>query len=357
MAKQKKKSRWPGRILLLLLLAAAASIAWFFLAPTFKNAGSVTEYLPYTVEPRDITATLSFSGTAEVLHTQQISTAEGQTVREIFVKESQMVKKGDNLIQLEDGEIQTANMDGMVNQIRAREGGYAMPGQSLVQVCDLVNLQITLNVDEYDISRFSIGQPCSMYFLALQETFEGEISHINKVSAGGTMATYTVSIEFTAPERVLPGMQVCVTIPQTSLTGVPALPVEAVSFDDEGPCVYLAQGENMVRTAVTLGQNDQQYVELLQGPQPGETVYAVKTTVDEPEEVTLAALYQRFFGKKVVINEPRTFGGRGQGQRPEGMEMPEGTTFPGSADFSPPEGMQWPGGNASETVESEGEQP
>ena len=169
MAKQKKKSRWLGRILLLLLLAAAASIAWFFLAPTFKTVGTGVEYLPYTVESRDITTSLSFSGTAEVLHTQQITTAEGQSVREIFVEESQTVKKDDPLIQLEDGEIHTAGMDGVVNQIRAREGGYAMPGQPLVQVCDLDNLQITLSVDEYDISRFSIGQPCSMYFLALSQ--------------------------------------------------------------------------------------------------------------------------------------------------------------------------------------------
>jgi hypothetical protein len=231
-----------------------------------------------------------------------------------------------------------------------------MPGQPLVQVCDLVNLQITLKVDEYDISRFSIGQPCSMYFLALEETFEGEISHINKVSgAGGTMATYTVSIEFTAPERVLPGMQVCVTIPQTHLTAVTALPIEAVSFDGEGPAVYLKQGETMVRTAVTLGQNDQQYVELLQGPMPGETVYAVKNTVDEPEEVTLATLYQRIFGKPVVVNEPRTFGGRGEGRRPEGMTPPEGMIpFEG---MNPPEGMQRPGREATQNTESEGERP
>ena len=122
MAKRKKKSRWIGRILLLVLLVIAAAIAWFFLAPTFKTAGSSAQYLPYTVQTRDITTSLSFSGTVEVLHTQQITAQEGQTVREIFVEDSQMVKKGDKLIQLEDGEIFTSNMDGVVNQVRARKG-------------------------------------------------------------------------------------------------------------------------------------------------------------------------------------------------------------------------------------------
>jgi len=346
MAKRRKKSRWIGRILLLVLLVIAAAIAWFFLAPTFKTAGSSAQYLPYTVQTRDITTSLSFSGTVEVLHTQQITAQEGQTVREIFVEDSQMVKKGDKLIQLEDGEMFTSNMDGVVNQVRARKGGYAVPGQSLVQVCDLKNLQITLSVDEYDISSFSIGQPCQMYFLALEETFQGEISHINKVSNGmGTMASYTVSIELTAPESVLPGMQVCVTIPQEQLTAQTVLPIEAITFDEEGPCVYLARGDKMERTAVVLGKNDQQYVQLLEGPLPGQQVYAINTVPEGPEEVTLATLYQRLFGKTVVVNEPQLSAGRERrpegAQRPESTEMPEGMNFPEGMEM-PPDGPEPP---------------
>lgn len=348
MAKQKKKSRWIGRILGLILLAGALAIAWFFLSPTLMTAKTTTQYLPYTVETRDISTSLSFSGTVEILHSQQITAGEGAVVREVFVEDNQPVQKDDKLLQLEDGTVFTANMDGVVNQVRAREGGYAMPGMALVQVCDLTNLQITMSVDEYDISTLSVGQPCRLYFLALEETFDAEISRIDRVStAAGSTAYYTVSVELTAPENVLPGMQVCVTIPREQLQAVDALPIEAITFEGGQPVVYVENGDAMTAQPVTLGLNDETHVQLLSGASLGDTVYAIKTTTEEPQEVTLSTLYQKLFGKTVVINEPRQ-SGRGQrgdrpaGNFPEGMEMPEGMTPPEGMEF--PEGMEMPEG-------------
>lgn len=324
MARQKKKGRWIVRLLLFMLLLAALAIAWFFLSPTLMTAQNVTEYLPYTVQTRDIFTSLSFSGTAEILHSQQISATEGAFVRDVFVKNNQTVKKDDKLVQLEGGDVLTANMDGVVNQVRARKGEYAVPGQSLVEVCDLTNLQITMSVDEYDISTLSVSQPCQLYFLALGETFDGEISHINRVStSSGTSAYYTVSVELTAPDRVLPGMQVCVTIPQQEALNVQALPIEAVSFDQGQPYVYLSRNNEMVRETVALGLNDGQYVQILSSLPAGETVYAVKTTTESPETITLSGLYERIFGKRIVINEPGQANGKeGINEKRNRLELP-----------------------------------
>lgn len=344
MASKKKKKRWIARIVTLAALAAAGLIAWSYLAPTLTSQ-SVTRYTPYTVEDRDIASNMSFGGTVSILHTQSVTPSESTTVREVYVQAAQSVSEGDKLIQLETGEVLTASIDGVVNQIRARAGGYAIEGMTLVQICDLVNMQISMSVDEYDISKLYIGQPCTVYILSLDMTFETQIAHLNRVSMSSSgVASYTASIELTVPEEVLPGMQASVTIPWESVQGAPALPVEAISYDEnDQPYVYLAGQEGeYVKTPIAVGLSDGMYAQVLSGLNAGEVAYLCQTVEEAQEGFSLATIYKRLFGESVVINEPvsRSRGGAASGgdelpafdgTLPEGMTLPEGVTLPEGA--------------------------
>lgn len=360
MAKGRKKRRWTFRILVLACVLIAAFVAWSYLAPTLTSQ-SVTRYTAYEVENRDIQTAMSFGGTVEILHSQAVSVSESTTVREVYVTASQAVSEGDKLLQLENGEVLTATTDGVVNQLRARAGGWAIQGMTLVQICDLTHMQITMSVDEYDISKLKVGQPCQIYMLSLGLNFDAEIAHINRVSsASGSMAYYTASIELTVPEAVLPGMQVSVTIPQEAVAGVPALPVNAVSYDaQDAPYVYVQQGDGYAAVPVTLGLNDGMYVQIVDGLALGDTAYLQQTVEEAHEGFTLESLYKSIFGERVVINESRRQGGGRTGSFgiSDGASAPDGDaddTDGASAPNREAGGAEMPGGTSSDMARPEG---
>ena len=108
------------------------------------------------------------------------------------------------------------------------------PTSRIVQVCDLVNLEVTMSVDEYDVKSLAVGQSCIVRVISLGIDFETTIAHINRVSASsGTLAYYTVACDLAVPEEVLPGMRATVIIPDQSVYGVNRLPLAALAFDEE----------------------------------------------------------------------------------------------------------------------------
>ena len=325
----------------LLAVALVALIVWTVLVPMI-TANAITTYDSYTVETGDISTTKSFSATLSVKKSETFNSEEECTVRAIYVQSGDEVKKDDPLILLSTGELFVASFDGVVNEIRVEVGDWVWPMFSIVQICDLEHLEVSMNVDEYDVKELSLGQSCTVSVISLGVDFDTVLAHINRVSqAQGNVAYYSVACDLTVPENVLPGMQATVTLPSSSVQGVTTLAVAALSFDEEKKPYVLLKDDSgaFEKVSVETGLSDGMTVEIKSGLTPGQTVYVKSGTESVQPAVTLEQIYQTIFGKTVVINDMSSRGGPGEsggGTPPTG----ENGEMPSMGEGGPSQGTQ-----------------
>lgn len=328
---KRRKNKLARRVLTLPLIAVVAFVGWNYLRPLFSDE-MITTYESYTAFIGDIETFNSYSATLDVLYSEILSNSRQVTsVKKVYVEANQEVSEGDKLMQLESGDVLKAGINGTVNEIRFSEGDWIWPNVSLIQICDLTHLQVSLSVDEYDISNVSAGEKCYVTVVPLGLNFETEISHVDRVStASSSVAYYSVTAELNVPENVLPGMTASVSIPAQSITDAVVLEMAAISFDeDETPYVLLQNDGDYEKQPVEIGISDGMNVEILSGVKAGDTVYRVSGEEKAVSSVSLTEIYKKLVGETVIIRD-QTENGRG-GQRgnngtPEGMMPPDGSS-------------------------------
>lgn len=301
----RKGKRILKRLLILLMLAAAAGAAYMYLAPMLA-AEEVVSYAEFTVQRGQVATEKSFSATLSVAASESHqNTTQATSIREIYVKNGQAVRKGDKLMLLDNGELLRAGIDGVVTEMRFDTTDWLWNNVQLIQISDLTNLKVTLSVDEYDVRNVTAGQKCIVRIIPLGLDFETEIAHVDRVSASsGQVAHYNASAELTVPSHVLPGMTVSVTIPSETAEDVLLLDMAALAFDEEKqPYVLRREGEEYIRVPVTTGLSDGMRVEITSGLKEGEQIWAAARTETVESKFSLAELYKRLVGEKIVIND------------------------------------------------------
>ena len=172
---------------------------------------------------------------------------------------------------------------------------------SIAIIYDLSHLEFTINVDELDIKKVAVGQTVRITADSLEgETFTGKVS---KVSINGTTQSgataYPVTVVIEEAGDLLPGMNVSADILITERTDVLVVPSEAVqrgntvlvSTETTTGRKALADGAEeeatapgYVRTEVSIGVNDESFVEITEGLSEGDEITYVSITVDDEEE-------------------------------------------------------------------------
>ncbi len=281
--RKRTRKRIRKLIIWMILIALAAGAVYLFVLRELKAAATLT-YDSYTTTRGSISNSMSFSGSIDVVNDETLASDAAGTVRKIYVTEGETVVTGQRLLRLSNGEILKAGFDGEVNEISVEEGEDVTANQSLIEVVDFQNLQVSIRVDEYSMANVSVGQACNVTVTALNQTFESEITHINRIpSGGGSTAYYTVTAEFSGSEDVLPGMQVTVVIPENEAENAVILSSDALSFGPSNSAYVLVQNDagEMEQVSVEIGVDNDNYVEITSGLDEGVTVYkAVETAQD-----------------------------------------------------------------------------
>lgn len=187
----------------------------------------------------------------------------------------------------------TSTIDGQVIEKNLDVGdninGMASSGATVTYpavIYDRSQLTFEMDIDEQDISQIQVGQKVEITADALDgQSFTGVVDKINingTTASGHTSYPVTVLVDG-SPEALYPGMNVSAKIIVEEVGSVLALPVEAV---ERGNTVLVATPECMdekgnvvdVTAAqarqVTLGRNDDNYIEIVDGLEEGEVVLA-----------------------------------------------------------------------------------
>jgi HlyD family secretion protein len=161
-----------------------------------------------------------------------------------------------------------APFDGIVYALPVKEGGFVSAGELLLQVADLAKVQVRAFVDEPDVARLAVGDPIEITWDAVP----GRIWRANVTSVPSTVRPRgarnvgeTTSIVDNKDFKLLPNINVGVTIVAAEHDNVLIVPREAVRTDDSKPYVLQIVDHELKRREVETSISNLTQVEITQG--------------------------------------------------------------------------------------------
>lgn len=129
-----------------------------------------------------------------------------------------------------DGYTIQSPIGGTVIEKNYKKGDKAESGANLCTIFDLSYLKMTLNIDELDIKKISVGQKVTVTSDSIaNRTYNGVVTKVNingTTSSGNT--TYPITIQIDETDGLLPGMNVDAEIVLQSYENILCVPSQAV---------------------------------------------------------------------------------------------------------------------------------
>ncbi len=177
-----------------------------------------------------------------------------------------------------------APFDGIVYALPVKQGAYVQIGELLLQEGDLSKMLVRTFVDEPDIGRLAAGEKIEVTWDALpSRTWRGTVSAIPstvKMRASRSVGEVTCVVD-NQDLRLLPNVNVGVTVITAEHTGVLTLLREAVHMDDTKPYVYQVVDGQLKRQVVEVSVQNLTRVEIT-GGLPENAVVALSSTDSKP---------------------------------------------------------------------------
>lgn len=161
-----------------------------------------------------------------------------------------------------------APFDGIVYALPVKQGAYVQTGDLLLQEGDLSKMLVRTFVDEPDIGRLAAGQKVEITWDAIpNRTWAGTLSSIPatvKLRGARNIGEVTCTVD-NHDLRLLPNVNVGVTIITAEHSGVLTLLREAVRMDDTKPYVYIVEDGRLKRREVEVSLQNLTRVEITSG--------------------------------------------------------------------------------------------
>ena len=178
-----------------------------------------------------------------------------------------------------------APFDGIVYSLPVQQGAYLNPGDLVLEEADLSKVRVRAFVDEPDIGRLAPGDKIEVTWDALPErTWEGAVSVIPAVIKlhGSQNVGETTCVVDNKDFKLLPNVNVGVTIITAEHRNVLTVPREAIHQDDNGKAyVYQIVNNELQRRYVQTSISNLTKVEVT-GGLPENAVIALGPTNSKP---------------------------------------------------------------------------
>ena len=164
--------------------------------------------------------------------------------------------------------------NGVVENLKIREGFYVKPGSTLMSIGDLSEVWVEAEVFERQAGQVKTGTPVTMTLDYLPgKTWQGKVDYIYPTLDAKTR-TVKVRLRFKNEEgEFKPNMFAQIAIHTTGDEQALLIPKEALIRTGNQDRVVLALGEGSFKSvAVSVGRYDSESVEILEGVRDGEKV-------------------------------------------------------------------------------------
>lgn len=218
---------------------------------------------------------------AELSMDQNVQTSE-QTLEKTQALASQEASKLEleHLKESLDDYTIVAPISGYVTSLSLKEGEFTSGATAVAEVTSFDTMQAEIKISEYDVAKVKEGDAVSIHVDALDRDYEGTIARISRTATVENEVSYLdATVEFEADDQVRDGLSAEIRLIRQQELGVPALPSEAVSYnDDNSAFVYIRDDAGKVVTQpVTLGATDGTWVQVTDGVKAGDTILYIYT--------------------------------------------------------------------------------
>ncbi|HET9409310.1 MAG TPA: efflux RND transporter periplasmic adaptor subunit [Candidatus Sulfotelmatobacter sp.] len=177
-----------------------------------------------------------------------------------------------------------ALFDGIVYSLPVKQGTFVQAGDLLLQEADLTEVVARVFVDEPDVGRLTKGQRVELTWDALPgRTWNGTVSTVpTTVKLRGTrnVGEATCSVD-NHDLKLLPNVNVSVSIITAEHNNVLTLPRDALRLDDEKSYVYQVVDDHLKRRDIQIAAQNLTRVEIASGLDAGDVV-AVNSEESKP---------------------------------------------------------------------------
>ena len=211
-----------------------------------------------------------------------------------------------------------AKMDALVSSVEYDENTFSSAVENqILTLYPQKQMSITISVDETDILSLKEGQEAEIEVSSVSEdTFTGTVTEISKVADTSTGVTrYSAEVTLDREEGMLAGMTANVNVRIQGTENALIIPVDALHQNSASYYVYTAYDSEAHRydgrVEVTIGMQNDDYVEITSGLNEGDTVYYT-----ESESFSIMDMFAMAQG----MGGGMTSGGSSRGgQMPDGM--------------------------------------
>ena len=218
----KKKRKWVKRLVIILVIVALL----VFLLSRCMGAGQQilsSAYLPYTAQTRDMTVSVSGTGTIEPVQSYKVTTLVSGEILEAPFEEGQTVQKGDVLFRIDARDLESniqqlqlnvrsaqlalddllktqsdnrkdrnvkAEDSGVITKLYVDQGDSVTIGTPIADVLDRDHMKLKVPFHSADAKNFYIGQAATVTVSGTAETVTGTVDKIaatDEVGPGGTL--------------------------------------------------------------------------------------------------------------------------------------------------------------------------
>lgn len=267
--KKKKRKKWPWIVLAVLVIA----IAWMIVSTGQRVSRLMEEE---TAQRRDLVTYYSFSGNLTPVTDKTQTAKTSLKVKELYVGEGDTVAEGDLLLRGTDGTRVYAAYTGTVETLYPELDDQLQPGTQIARIVDYQSLEVSIDVDEYDIDAIALGKEGDVYLNALDTTVIGTVSDIARsATTEGGVSYFEVKMQLDAGANVRSGMSVEVNILNQEALDAVSISLDSLAYDEYNkPFVYKQDAEGRYSAVyVQTGVSDGKNIQITSGVSDGESIY------------------------------------------------------------------------------------
>ncbi len=247
-------------------------------AGRFVFAPKTAVYSETAIAKGDITTYFSFSGSVEVKNRETVFADKALQIKEIKVEKGQQIKEDDVLMVTTANQKIKAKISGEVAKIHSDLNAQLMPGARLIDIVDYNNLQLSIQVDEYDLSAISLDKEVDITLHALNKSVKGKVVDISKegIYQGG-VTYFNAIVELQEDADIKVGMSAEVKVLNQSLKNIDTLPMSVILFDENNKPYVNIKGDKLIkRASLELGATDGVLVEVKGGISASDAIIVQK---------------------------------------------------------------------------------
>ena len=177
-----------------------------------------------------------------------------------------------------------APFDGVVYSLPVHQGAYVNPGDLILQEADLSKVLVRAFVDEPDVARLAPGQPIEVTWDAIPgRVWNGQLTSVPATLRlhGTRNVGETTCVVSNSDRKLLPNVNVGVSIVTAEHKGALTVPREAIHQDDSKPYLYQIMDNELERRDVETSISNLTQVEITGGI-PEKALVALASTNSKP---------------------------------------------------------------------------